>query len=253
MNIQSVDHGGTFDFGKTAVQYARYRDIYPPQLYEKLHALSVGKAETRWLDVGTGTGVLPLHLYTDGASITGADISPQQIEAAKQLAREKNAPVEFIVSPAEHLPFADGTFDCVTAAQCFWYFERGAMIAELRRVLKPGGIFVKVYMTWSLQDPIARRSHRLVKRMNPDWTPGVTGYRDVYDHPFPNGKVDVFDADLPFTRASWHGRMLACRGTMASMDAETLAKWDVRHRRILAKFPEDFTVRHRIYIASYTL
>ena len=253
MRVSSVDHGNAFDFGRTSDVYAKYRDIYPPELYDRLRALGVGQAGTCWLDVGTGTGVLPLHLYTDGATVIGADIAAAQIDAARAAAQEKGWDIRFIVSPAETLPLPDKSVDCVTAAQCFWYFDRERFIRELRRVLKAGGLFIKVYLSWSSTDPIARRSCRLVRRMNPAWTPGASGVRDMYDHPFPNGKVESFVCDLPFTRESWHGRMLACRGTMASMDAETLAEWDRRHRRMLAKCPEAFTVRHRVYIASYTL
>ena len=253
IHIPAIDSGGGFDFGKTAQQYAKYRDIYPPEVYARLYALGVGRAGTRWTDIGTGTGVLPLHLFQHGAEITGVDISPEQIEAAHTLAARQQAPIRFLTCRAETLPFADHTLDAITAAQCFWYFDREKIVPEIRRVLKSGGVFVKVYMTYLLSDPIAGRSYRLVKRLNPAWTPGASGFRDIYAHPFSGGKVEILTADIPFTRESWHGRMLACRGTMASMDAETLRLWDERHRRILLKFPEQFTVRHKIYIASYTV
>ena len=251
MQVNHIDHGGAFDFGKTSEMYAKYRDIYPPEMYERLSALGVGQAGTSWLDLGTGTGVLPLNLYENGAQITGTDVSASQIDAAKAAAKEKHAEIQFLVSPAETLPFADGAFDCVTAAQCFWYFEREKAIAEIRRVLRPNGLVVKIYLTYSLRDPIARRSYQLTKRLNPDWSSGSTGYRDVYNHPFPNGTVQIMDCELPFTRETWHGRMCACRGTLASMDAQTFRLWDARHRKMLEKCPESFTVRHRLYIASY--
>lgn len=253
MRVSSIDRGSAFDFGKTSALYAKYRDIYPPELYDRLHALGVGREGACWVDIGTGTGVLPLHLYTPGATVIGADISAEQIASAKAAAAEKGADIQFIVSPAETLPLPDHSADAVTAAQCFWYFDRAAMIAELRRVLKEGGTFIKVYLTWCSTDPIARRSCSLIKRLNPAWTPGASGVRDIYNHPFPGGKAESFVCDLPFTRESWHGRMLACRGTMASMDETTLALWDERHRRMLAKCPGQFTVRHRVYIASYTV
>ncbi len=251
MNVQGVDSGKAFDFGRTSEVYAKYRDIYPPELYQNLYALGVGRIGTSWLDLGTGTGVLPLNLYMYGAKIAGTDISAAQISAAEAAAAEKDANIRFLVSSAESLPFADGAFDCVTAAQCFWYFERNKAIAEIRRVLRPNGLFVKVYLTYSLKDPVARRSYQLTKRLNPAWSSGSTGYRDVYDHPFPGGKVQVMDCDLPFTRETWHGRMCACRGTLASMDERTFALWDARHRKMLETCPETFTVRHRLYIASY--
>ena len=54
-----VDNGQEFDFGKTSREYAAYRDIYPKELYERLYSLGVGTKGSRWLDLGTGTGVIP--------------------------------------------------------------------------------------------------------------------------------------------------------------------------------------------------
>ena len=62
MRLDTVDNGRDFDFGKTSENYAKYRDIYPTEFYESLYKLGVGKAGTRWLDIGTGTGVIPRHM-----------------------------------------------------------------------------------------------------------------------------------------------------------------------------------------------
>lgn len=59
------------------------------ELYELLYSLGVGYKNERWLDLGTGTGVLPLNMYEFGADIIGVDISSEQIDAAKQLADER--------------------------------------------------------------------------------------------------------------------------------------------------------------------
>lgn len=254
MIIRNIDNGNSFDFGKTSSEYAKYRDIYPEIMYKKLYALGVGKENSNWLDIGTGTGVLPFNLCDYGANITGIDISESQIEVAEALAVEKGAHnVKFLVSPAETTPFDDNSFDCITAAQCFWYFDRDKIIDEIRRLIKPGGVFVKIYMSYTLDDEIAEKSHKLVKKMNKNWTPGASGSKDMYNHPFENGKLDIFECRIPFTRESWHGRMLACRGTMASMNEKTLAEWNIKHNELLAEFPETFEIKHKVYIASYRL
>ncbi len=254
MKFINIDNGKNFDFGKTSAQYAKYRDIYPKEMYDKLYLSGVGHSGEKWLDVGTGTGVLPFNLCHYGADITGIDISAEQIEAAKNIAKERNIEnVNFIVSPAESSNFADNSFDCITAAQCFWYFDREKIISEIKRLIKPGGVFVKIYMSYTLDDEIARKSHSLVKRLNKNWTPGASGSKDMYKHPFENGDLDIFTCDIPFTRESWHGRMCACRGTMASMDENTLAKWDKAHRKLLSQYPESFTIKHKVYIASYRI
>lgn len=254
MKLKNIDNGNSFDFGKTSAEYARYRDIYPKLMYEKLTALGVGTDGSNWLDIGTGTGVIPLNLYSNGANITGIDISAEQIKTAKILAAEKHiGNVNFIVSPAEATPFADNSFDCITAAQCFWYFDKDKTITEIKRIIRPGGTFIKIYMSYTLDDEIAKKSHELVKTMNRNWTPGASGAKDIYNHPFENGNVDVFECYLPFTRESWHGRMLACRGTMASMDKKTLTEWNEQHNKLLLNYPETFEIKHKVYIASYNL
>lgn len=77
--------------------------------------------------------------------------------------------------------------------------------------------------------------------------------QDMYNHPFENGQLDIFECKLPFTRETWHGRMLACRGTKASMDKETLDKWEKAHLELLSEYPEEFEINHKIYLASYRL
>ena len=62
--------------------------------------------------------------------------------------------------------------------------------------------------------------------MYENWTPGASGSKDMYDDLFPDRHTETFYCDIPFTRESWHGRMCACRGTLASMDGDTFRKWD---------------------------
>ncbi len=254
MKLKNIDNGNYFDFGKTSSEYAKYRDIYPKEMYDKLYSLGVGVSGTKWLDIGTGTGVLPINLYENGANITGIDISEEQISAAKNIADERKIRnIKYIVSPAESTEFADNSFDCITAAQCFWYFDREKIISEIKRIIKPNGIFAKIYMGYKLDDEIALKSHNLVKELNTTWTPHMSGSKDIYNHPFENGKLDIFECDIPFTRESWHGRMCACRGTTASMDSHTLNEWKNKHIELLSEYPESFKIRHKIYIASYQI
>ena len=252
MKFDNIDNGKAFDFGKTASEYAKYRDIYPKELYNFLYSLGVGHNGSKWLDIGTGTGVLPFNLYHYGADITGVDISEEQISVAKSLANERNINnIKFIVSPAESTKFKDNSFDSITAAQCFWYFDKDKITKEIKRLIRPNGVFVKIYMSYTLDDEIAKKSHELVKAMNKSWTPDASGSKDIYNHPFDNGKIEVFCVDLPFTRESWHGRMCACRGTLASMDNKTYKEWSAAHKKLLAGYPDKFTVKHKLFVASY--
>lgn len=64
----------------------------------------MGKKGTDWLDLGTGTGVIPRGLAQYGANIIGTDIAENQIEEAKILSRNFEN-ISYEVSPAENINF----------------------------------------------------------------------------------------------------------------------------------------------------
>jgi SAM-dependent methyltransferase len=100
-----------------------------------LDAASI-RAANRVLDAGCGPGNLSAAAATRGASVVGTDLS--QVMVA--LARSRHPELEFRQADAERLPFPDGTFDAVVANLLIPHLPRPeAAIAELARVLKPGG------------------------------------------------------------------------------------------------------------------
>ena len=251
MKIENIDGGKAFDWGFTSEQYARYRDIYPEKLYKRLCELGVAADGTAWLDLGCGTGILPQNLYNPKAEIFGADIAEEQIRFAKENAEKNGFNINYITAPAEKTGLPDNSFDCITAAQCFWYFDREAMKCEIKRMLKSGGKFIKVYMDWSLEDELAKKSVDLVCEYNPKWNMGKDSYKDMFDDLFEGRVTESFYCDIPFTRESWHGRMCACRGTLASMSEEQFEKWSIAHMKMLSSYPENFTVKHKLYITYF--
>ena len=103
MNIDFIDKGKTFDWGKTSEDYAKYRDIYPKEFYDYILNLGLCKDDQKVLDIGTGTGVLPRNMYRFGANWTGTDISPEQIEQAKRLAENAGMKIDFLAARAEEI------------------------------------------------------------------------------------------------------------------------------------------------------
>lgn len=250
IKLKNVDGGRAFDWGFASEKYSEFRDIYPPVLYKKLRALGVGADGTSWLDLGTGTGVLPQNMYNDKACIVGADISEQQIEFAKANAKKYGWNIKYLAVPAENTGLPDSSFNFITAAQCFWYFDRNKMQHEIKRLLKPDGVFIKAYLDFVYDDEITAKSLALVRRFNPDWEPGKS-YRDMFDDLFEGRVTESFDCEIPFSRESWHGRMCACRGTLASMDRQAFEDWNAAHRQMLLQYPEEITVKHRLYITYF--
>jgi SAM-dependent methyltransferase len=247
---ENIDGGRAFDWGFTSQQYAKYRDIYPQQLYDRLRELGVAADGTSWLDLGTGTGILPQNLYNPKAQITGVDISEEQINYAKKHALENGWNINYFVAPAEETGLTSHSFDSITAAQCFGYFDMEKMKTEIKRLLKPQGIFIKVYMDWCDDDEICKKSIKLVKAYNEKWNDG-SGFANINDDLFDGRETESFYCNIPFTRDGWHGRMCACRGTLASMNKEQFEKWSKAHLEMLSAYPESFTVKHKIYITYF--
>ena len=152
MNItdKNIDGGKAFDWGKTSADYARFRDIYPQEFYDKIIGRNLCVEGQSVLDLGTGTGVLPRNMYRYGAKWTGTDISREQIAQARTLSAGMD--IAYFDVSAENLDFPDDSFDVVTACQCFWYFDHAKLEPELVRMLKPGGRILLLYMAWLPQE-----------------------------------------------------------------------------------------------------
>jgi SAM-dependent methyltransferase len=95
------------------------------------------QAGERILDLGCGDGQLTQRLVESGAIVTGVDADPRMVEAARLRG------IEALHAMAENLPFSDASFDAVFSnAALHWVRDQDAMMAGVRRVLKPGGRFV---------------------------------------------------------------------------------------------------------------
>jgi SAM-dependent methyltransferase len=101
----------------------------------------------RVLEVGCGTGVDLARFARGGAIVTGVDLTLSAIELAKANFSQQGLAGDFHVADGERLPFADRTFDLVYAHGVVQYTPDPArLVAELRRVLRPGGeAVVQVY------------------------------------------------------------------------------------------------------------
>lgn len=103
------------------------------------------KPGERVLDVGCGTGgvTIPAKLQVGkNGSAAGIDPSPDMIAIARRKARRAGLEIDFRVDVIESLPFPDGTFDAVTSSLMMHHLPEHVQVnglAEIKRVLKPGG------------------------------------------------------------------------------------------------------------------
>jgi ubiquinone/menaquinone biosynthesis C-methylase UbiE len=127
-------------FGEFVKQYEKARRPYPAEVFAFLkRSLRVKKPLI--LDLGCGTGISTRQLTKVG-TVIGCDPDPRMLAAARKHTRPKVK--KYTVGSADKLPFADETFDAVTAFAALHWFSDKKSVEEIKRVLKPNGLFFVV-------------------------------------------------------------------------------------------------------------
>jgi len=112
-----------------------------PWILEKLKKHGRLDSSTQVLDVGCGAGFLSNELALHHLNVTGVDLSEDSIRVAQKFDSTKS--VKYLAADAYNLPFADQSFDVLTAMDFLEHVDQPAKaIQEFSRVLKPGGIFI---------------------------------------------------------------------------------------------------------------
>jgi 2-polyprenyl-6-hydroxyphenyl methylase/3-demethylubiquinone-9 3-methyltransferase len=95
------------------------------------------------LDLGCGGGFMSEALAREGAHVVGVDPSAPAIEAAQDHARTEGLKIDYRVGSGERIPIDDSSTDCVVCVDVLEHVDSvGTVLDEIRRVLKPGGLFL---------------------------------------------------------------------------------------------------------------
>lgn len=247
------------DFGRAARDYGRHRQGFPDSFFERLHALGVGLPGQRLLDVGTGTGSTARALARRGAEVTGLDRSPELLAQARALDEEAGVSIEYVNAPVEETGLDDDSYDVVTAARCWRWFDEERACAELRRVLRHGGRLVVAQLDWLPREgSVAAATEALILRHNPGWPlGGLDGLptqfvRDLERGGFVDLETFSYDVDLTYTHADWRGRIRASAGVAATLAPAEVERFDAEHAAVLAEhFPGgSLGVPHRVFAVA---
>lgn len=144
---------------------------------ERLRAEVVGGAAGRVLEIGAGTGLNFRH-YRAGAEVTAVEPAPRMRRRAEDRARNVDAKLTLIEGKAGALPFDAGSFDTVLVTFTLCSIrDVGAALAEVKRVLRPGG---SLRLLEHVKSPDPRLA-RVQRAIDPAWRIALGGCTLVRD------------------------------------------------------------------------
>ncbi len=175
-------------FSGVAAAYAAFRPDYPTALFDWLAAVS-RRHELAW-DCACGSGQASRPLASRFALVVASDASAIQVAMAPP-----TEGIRYLVAPAEPAPLATGAVDLVVVAQALHWFEGESFNAEVRRVVRPGGVFA----AWTyglphfLSEGVEQRVHRFIGDvLGPYWPDEVRHVLDGYSHlDIPFAEIDA--------------------------------------------------------------
>lgn len=131
----------SLSFGSEAAAYERGRPSYPPEAIDWL--LPPGARDV--LDLGAGTGKLTTRLVERGLDVVAVDPIAEMLELLKSALPDTPA----LLGTAEQIPLPDSHVDAVLVAQAWHWFDLERAVAEVARVLRPGG---RLGLVWNTRD-----------------------------------------------------------------------------------------------------
>jgi SAM-dependent methyltransferase len=150
-------------FDGVADIYERTRPTYAPDALAFLEQrLPLGRV----LDLGAGTGKLTRQLVALGADVVAVEPGEVMRAVLERVVPEAQA----LAGSAEHIPLPNASVDAVTVAQAFHWFKPDDALAEMRRVLRPGGGYALLWNRWDDDDPLLRELDDLIQRLRPEGT-----------------------------------------------------------------------------------
>lgn len=176
---------GYGNFGNLSKKYDEVRKGFPNEVIDLIFQ-KIGKEKPFILDIGCGTGIATKQLHDKGATAVGTDIDAHMIQEAQV---DKDNSIDYQVASADTQPFQDNTFDAVTAFSAFHWFSTKETLEEIKRILKPGGVFFAINKNEVgdfkrknkeiLQQFVTQSLPDIKKEYNPKKILEENGYREI--------------------------------------------------------------------------
>lgn len=183
-------------FAAGASDYERGRPSYPADVVAFLVDRLDISAGRRVVDLAAGTGKLTRLLVPTGAEV----IAVEPVAAMRDKLTATAPDATALDGTAEALPFDDATIDAMTVAQAFHWFDTEAAMAEIARVLRPGGALALVWNERDVREPWVAELSRLIRwderqRWRVPYTLEVDWGERVAASPAPFGPAEHFKSE----------------------------------------------------------
>ena len=153
MSVHPVAAAG---FGRSADAYERGRPGYPTAAIRWLAERVPLSAGVTVVDLAAGTGKLSRPLAATEARVIA-------VEPLAAMRHAIGAGIEALEGTAESIPLPDSSADAVTVGQAFHWFDGELALAEVHRVLRPGGTLALLWNTRRMEDAIHLSFERLIR------------------------------------------------------------------------------------------
>lgn len=184
-------------YGRAAGAYERGRPGYPAEAVAHLvRALGIASGSTV-LDLAAGTGKFTRELAATGARI----LAVEPVAGMRAKLMERLPDTTALEGTAEAIPLPDGAVDAVTVAQAFHWFRGTEALAEIHRVLRPGG---GLALVWNVRDESVDWVKRLSDLMDPHEGGAPRYHTGLWRAAFavPNGFTALEVKRFPFAHES---------------------------------------------------
>jgi SAM-dependent methyltransferase len=151
-------HPGALAFDRAVDVYEEARPDYPAVAVAWLAKRLDLRPGRTVLDLAAGTGKLTRRLVPTGARVIAVEPLPAMRARLGDLVPE----VEALAGTAEAIPLPDASANAVTVGQAFHWFDGPAALAEIHRVLRPGGALALVWNRRPLEDPVHAAIERII-------------------------------------------------------------------------------------------